>query len=390
MMNIRTYLLLFLIVTISNNLKAQNYIGSISFKGQEFRKKGDSLELNMQMHIRAQVVESRETIHIVPQVYKPLGKQLSLPIVEINGQNRQRMEERSSFLQRNRNQNRLVYARIGVNQMTDTIIHYRHIFAYEKWMDQAQFILRQENERGKGKHRGIFLIQDAGNNSKGNTETTLLQKILLKGYGELNEHDVNAPIPKEGVYTTEYSKSTVNNSYTNDSRGRISGAIYMDFRVNNTDIQPEYQRNPKELSRLRDTLSAIYANPKYRITSLYIRGTASPDGPITVNETLSRGRAYSFRDYLLRYMGLYLPDKDVHMEWVGEDWQGLAKLLDERPNFPYRNQLLYLIRRVPLHEGREQLLSELDGGKAYALALRELFPLLCKVEYKIEYQEIND
>ncbi|MDR1004847.1 MAG: DUF3575 domain-containing protein [Prevotellaceae bacterium] len=120
-------------------------------------------------------------------------------------------------------------------------------------------------------------------------------------------------------------------------------------------------------SNLKDTL--------LRFDRATLLGTASIDGSAAVNEALSHRRALFLRDFLNRRYELSsrLP---VEVSSIGEDWDGLVSCISRLPLtvFPDRDNVLDIIRQVPVNAGRETALMRYDGGKAYRWLKLNIFP----------------
>jgi hypothetical protein len=69
---------------------------------------------------------------------------------------------------------------------------------------------------------------------------------------------------------------------------------------------------------------------------------------------------------------------------VGEDWDGLSRLVRESL-LNEREEILEVIREVRVYDTREALLKKFNGGRAWLFMERELFPQLRRVEMRIEY-----
>ena len=164
------------------------------------------------------------------------------------------------------------------------------------------------------------------------------------------------------------------------------GSAYLDYPQNRTQIIPDYRDNRKELAKIRATLDEIRNNPAYEITGIYLTGYASPEGTYEQNEKLSRGRTLELRNYLL---DRYPLRKDLyHMDWVAEDWTGLKKMITQF-GMPDKDRVLYIINTVGIFEGREKQLMDLNNGTPYRYMMKEFFPKLRRVDYKITYKLIK-
>jgi hypothetical protein len=141
--------------------------------------------------------------------------------------------------------------------------------------------------------------------------------------------------------------------------------------------------NAAELEKLDAFIRQALSHPELFISRIRLTGYASVEGGYARNESLSRQRVEQFYRYLREYYPeLYRYPHD--MAWVAEDWGGLSAQIKSCP-LREREEVLAIIRRVPVYDERESLLKKLNGGYAWLFMERELFPGLRRVELRIEY-----
>lgn len=163
-----------------------------------------------------------------------------------------------------------------------------------------------------------------------------------------------------------------------------AGHAYIDFPVNKTEIYPDYRRNPVELAAIRDTIELIKNDPDYTITSLTLKGYASPEGSYANNERLAKGRTEALRAYI---RGLYdFPAEVLRSEWEAEDWQGLVDWL-RSSDLPDRDAMI-AVCEDPVFEGnpdgREWRLKS-RFPRQYQMLLKEVYPGLRHTDYSVRY-----
>ena len=94
----------------------------------------------------------------------------------------------------------------------------------------------------------------------------------------------------------------------------LKGSAYVDFPVNRTELYPDYRRNPEELARIRESIDLVRNDPDATITSIFIKGYASPEGPYNNNVRLAKGRTQTLCDYV---QGLYAFSPSI----MKSDWE---------------------------------------------------------------------
>ena len=145
----------------------------------------------------------------------------------------------------------------------------------------------------------------------------------------------------------------------------ISMVVY--FPVSKSDrVYLEYAANAERLEMLKDKV--LQAREEgWWVTSLSLRGSASPEGPVEFNRQLSINRAKVVSDYLIQY--LELNPADVSSSFVGEDWEMFLEHLQQDIEAPWREQVLEM-----MEDGdRKTRLQSLEGGKVWRELLEDEF-----------------
>ena len=159
---------------------------------------------------------------------------------------------------------------------------------------------------------------------------------------------------------------------------RDSVKIY--FRQGYSVLDMSIRDNRETLDRIADSLTWGYTDSVYTLKKVMVVGGASPEGSIPLNKRLSEKRANVLFDYLSRYGEL--PDSLTTFEYLGRDWNGLIKLVEQDENVPYREETLEFLRDIASRcVGGEKLadnnvgrLSRFKGGEPYRYMYRNLFP----------------
>ena len=99
----------------------------------------------------------------------------------------------------------------------------------------------------------------------------------------------------------------------------------------------------------------------------------------------------ALRDYLAsRYD---FPRNQYSIIFGGENWEGLEKAL-ETVEIEYKDEVLDIIRNIPVEKGRETKLMQLRGGAPYRYLLKYIFPSLrvaiCKVNYEVRNFNVDE
>lgn len=120
----------------------------------------------------------------------------------------------------------------------------------------------------------------------------------------------------------------------------LSGSAFIDFPVNKTVIYPDYRRNTAELGRIEATIDSVRDDRDVTITSVWLKGYASPESPWTHNRMLAIGRTEALKKHIGQ---LYRFEEGIiQTDYEPEDWAGLRSYV-ERSNLTHRAEILALI-----------------------------------------------
>lgn len=164
------------------------------------------------------------------------------------------------------------------------------------------------------------------------------------------------------------------------------------FRQSRSVVDPDFGGNRERLGQSIERIdSCLDANRTWHLREVRVEGGASPEGPVKLNENLSRRRASAIFDYFRTRT--QLPDSLTNIEAVGRDWEGLRKLAVNDPALPDRAEVVALLDDIvasiengePDSEANLARLKGLCGGRPYAYMYRNLFPALRASRLYVEY-----
>ncbi len=166
----------------------------------------------------------------------------------------------------------------------------------------------------------------------------------------------------------------------------VSGSAYIDFPVSGIQILPDYRRNPQELAKISQTIEDTRGNKDVTITSLTIKGFASPDGPYANNEQIARGRTEALTRYVAERFSF--PPSFLHSQWVAEDWQGLAERL-RKSDIADKDAILAIVTDSSLDPDLRDTRIRNEFPEQYQRMLTEIYPSLRRSDYNIAYTVRN-
>lgn len=317
--------------------------GLITVDAREFGKRDDSLSVDLLIRINPLSIEAGQGICISPQI-EAGDSLLSLPPVIVLGENKRRVIARF-----NRDvADNSISARIS----NDTALSYAAKVPYTSWMDSARLQVLQETSGYRGRNTLIAYRLNNG----------------VKQHAVFHPEDIPlAAHPTSHKYAIK----------------RRRDKAYMDFPADNSVILPGFMRNAIELAKIECNLREVQDNPDARLLGLYIEGYASPEGLYIHNERLAGERAHALKEYIKSRFSI--DDNLLRVTSHGEDWEGLTEQV-RASSLPQKDRILDIIATVPVAEGRESALMRLDKGVPYLRMLKEMFPALRRIEYRIDYE----
>ena len=155
---------------------------------------------------------------------------------------------------------------------------------------------------------------------------------------------------------------------------------YICFPAGSIRFNPSYGNNRAELEKLKEHLSRL-ADGEKKIESVRLTGFASPDGSTTENERLAGNRAVDFKNYLQKLPEL-AGGVSVTIDWVGEDWKGLRKLI-AKSGRSYTAEVLAILDTHTDADSRRKQLKALEKGVIYKDIEKSFFSRLRRMELAV-------
>lgn len=162
----------------------------------------------------------------------------------------------------------------------------------------------------------------------------------------------------------------------------LSGRAFIDFPVNRTELYPDYRSNQIELAKIVATIDSVRNDRDVTVTSITIKGFASPESSWENNTRLAKGRTATLKQYV---RNLYNFDDDfIRTDYEPEDWAGLRAFV-ETSNLPHRDQILALIDDTTLAPDPKEWKLKSTYPDEYRFLLNTVYPALRHSDYEITY-----
>ena len=341
----RTIFILATLLGIGNVLKtvAQNTKDitlGVSIKNFNINREGKYLTVKMNLDLNKLDVDANRAVLLTPRLVNGTDS-LDLPAVGIYGRRRY-----------------YYYVRNGIGSISgesETIyrasskpdsVAYNNLAEYEKWMDGATL---------------KFHRSDWG----------CCHEIVAEYEGILGRHR-EAFFP-ELIFVQPKAEIMKSRS--------LSGSAYIDFPVDQTVIYPDYRRNTTELGKIQATIDSVRNDKDVTITSVWLKGFASPESPYKHNTELAIGRTAALKKHIGQLY--HFADSIIQTDYEPEDWAGLRRYV-EQSNINYRAEILALIDSNMEPDAKEAKIKRTYPDE-YRFMLQNFYPALRHTDYRIDY-----
>lgn len=193
-------------------------------------------------------------------------------------------------------------------------------------------------------------------------------------------YDITQILPP--LFNPEYSLSYITPPVEEIKRRSDTYTAHLNFKVNRYEILRDFGDNMEVLSEVTQIIENVRNDSNLTISEFLITGYASPEGHYLANMTLSEKRAKAFVNYISTVSSI--DTSIIKIDWKGEDWDGLRKILEEL-NIQNKQSVLDIIDDETDLEVREQKMKQALGGETYQMLLRDYYPSLRRNEYIISY-----
>lgn len=333
----------FIIVCLSGfvpSLWSQGVDG-VSVNNLKTERNGKYLSVNMLVDLGNLNVETNRAVIITPMLVNG-NDSLELKSIGIYGRRRYYHYVRNGESMLSNNE--LTYK---ASQKPDNV-DYQDIVDYRKWMDGAELRL----------HRYDY----------GCCNSIMGEQIAAIG---------NYVEPKKAPEPIVAEKPKVEITKLDT----LSGAAYVDFVVNKTNINPEYRNNPTELHKIQATIDSVRSIANAKIKAVILKGYASPEGSYAHNGELAKARTEALKSHILQ---LYHFDSvAITTEYEPEDWAGLRKFVT-KSNIANRDKILAIIDSDMEPDAREVRIKK-EYPAQYKFLLQFCYPSLRHTDYFIVY-----
>ncbi|MDR2919849.1 MAG: DUF3868 domain-containing protein [Tannerella sp.] len=332
--------------------------GQIRYNIQHIKITDSTLQMVIDLNLNRLQINADRSLELTPVLTGPSGEESLMRPILINGRQRHRAFMRGVKLKRGEDDiTQTYYAVIQPDKTDQKKIQYTQEMMYEPWMENARLEIRSD-------------LCDCGGYVQQLKTEPILNRII-----PAEEPIVNVEMQVAYIYPEV--EEIKNRSENKD--------VFLDFPVNQMVILPDFGNNPRELRTIEEIIRELQNDRNLTVSHIQITGYASPEGSVTRNITLAQGRAEALSNYLSAKAGVFNGRYMVNNG--GEDWAGLAHLLELSKTQNYKDEMLNIINNSYNPEERKQRLKALSGGYLWNNDLMKyFFPQLRRVVCQINYE----
>ena len=146
------------------------------------------------------------------------------------------------------------------------------------------------------------------------------------------------------------------------------------YKVDSTNINPNYIKNRRQIENI-----LYYLHNSPRIDSITIYAWASPEGGYKYNRWLSKERARSAKEFLLKHSPdtIRLNADKIKISPLAENWEGLTRFVETKYFQEDRHSALDILNdRNISDEARKYRLKKLDQGRTWRYFIKNYMPEL--------------
>lgn len=341
----RLFILCLLVLTGAfSPLHAQERDSSICITDSQFYISGGQLIVSMQLEVN-RMLRPNESVRLTPRLADSLDNYIQLPSIFINSRKQHIVFQRELAKQEKD------YVELRRRNEEVQKVQYLRAVHFSEWMRYARL---QVDEASCG--CGIPFRTDS----------------LLLGYVEVPPR----PVPVEELLQPEPVATDLPKNIIEKS-----GTAYLDFPLNETAIYPAFSCNAEELEKIHRSIEQVTGQPYVVLVSIELHGYASPEGPFSNNERLSKERTESLKRYLTeRYA---LADSLITTRSTPEDWEGMKRLL-QISDIDHKPELLELADNTLDPDQKERKMRK-KYPHEFQVLLKRILPALRRTDYTIRY-----
>lgn len=356
-------------------LAAKGVIPVVDVLNFRFEQEPGNIKVDFNLHIGDKAVKSRQNLTLLP-ILTNGNDSLALRPVRISGKRARIMQERR-YIASPKTMRDFSWGDAITAEAGDTV-NYSAEIVFRVWMPGAELLLDGILEDG---HKAVrYRIGSIADDLiVPEQDFYRIERTVIKGKPLTTGTKMARVLP--------YVKPA---SEQNDTLNNRSAYMKVYFRLNRSEVDPNYRDNLAVLTEFLSAIREIESSQDGRIVKVVIGGFASPDGGGEPNRRLAAKRADAIRKLILE--NTKLAPQAVETFGGGEDWSGLRRLV-ATSEMEGKAEILEILDKDCggdpdiAQRSRESELKKLKGGAPYRFIYKNFFPELRSAAYMTIYYE---
>ncbi len=160
------------------------------------------------------------------------------------------------------------------------------------------------------------------------------------------------------------------------------------FQINR-DVIRDKEVKKEDIKAIEDYIANAKKDSTMQLKEIGISAYASPDGPMALNEKLSKGRGSASEKFLAKYFKkekLSGMDSLYKVTTTAEDWDGFKKLMEES-NIQDKDLVLRVLSMYSDPAVREKEIKNIS--KAFTIIAEQILPQLRRAKFAASVEKMN-
>ncbi len=314
---------------------------SVSVSDVNIERNGNYMAVDMNLYMTGLKVKKNRAVLLTPRLTS-IEDTLDMASIGIYGRKRYFHYRRNNGKDMISGPNEITYR---AKRVPDTLA-YHQIVSYQDWMDDSQLTIHEE-------------------------WYGCCNSILSESDTVIGEYSVFTP---KLVYVKPQAEASKERA--------IEASAYISFPVNKTTINSSYLDNEAELAKIQATIDSVKDNNDYTITSISLKGYASPEGSYEYNSSLAKGRTEALSNYVKEQYNF--EEGIISTDYEAEDWSGLRSYV-EKSNMEHNDEILVLIDNDSIDIDAKEWIIKSKYPMEYRQLLDNCYPKLRHTDYKVSY-----
>lgn len=156
---------------------------------------------------------------------------------------------------------------------------------------------------------------------------------------------------------------------------------YFQYRPNTWRFDAKYKNNNAELEKLAADYKTFQSSAGYVVDSIFIQQSTSLDGEYNKNADLSMKRIEDVKKYLVASteMGKELGGSNITTNYIGEDWNGLVRMLRASQDVKNKDAILDILgNAVDADKAKQEIATKFPDD--FKLMKDSIYPKLDRVD----------